>query len=199
LPIGLAAVLLVVGAGRAELAPAGAHVLLLVPVWLLGGVLFGGLEEIGWRGHLQPLLQRTVPPLAAAVLVGLIWSVWHLPLFWLTGTTQAATSVTTFTLGAVGLSIVLGWVWNASGGSTLLAVLLHGAINGWYTAVVQGLAPGSLDAGFGTVTAVAALVAAAAVVAVVGPGLGSSRAPVLDPSAVTGRSETGGVARGRGG
>ncbi len=122
--------------------------------------------------------------LVAAVLVGLLWSVWHLPLFWLTGTTQAATSLVTFTAGAVGLSVVLGWVWNASGGSTLLAVLRHGAVNGWYSTAVQGLAPGSLDAGFGTLTAIAAVLAALVVVAVVGPALASHRAPHdLAPSA----------------
>jgi uncharacterized protein len=184
LPIGLGAVLLLVGTGRAVWEPGGAETVLLVPVWLVGGVLFGGLEEVGWRGRLQPLLQHALHPLSAAVLVGLIWSIWHLPLFWLTGTTQAATSLATFTVGAVGLSVVLGWVWNASGGSTLLAVLLHGAVNGWYSTAVQGLAPGSLDAGFGTLTAIAAVLAALVVVAVVGPALASHRAPHdLAPSA----------------
>lgn len=177
LPIGVGAVLLLVGTGRAAWQPGGPQTALLVPAWLIGGVLFGGLEEVGWRGRLQPLLQRALPPLAAAVLVGLIWSIWHLPLFWLTGTTQAATSLVTFTVGAVGLSVVLGWVWNASGGSTLLAVLLHGAVNGWYSAAVQGLAPGSLEAGFGTLTAVAAALAALVVIVVVGPALSSHRAP----------------------
>lgn len=179
LPVGITAVLLLVVTGRAELEPAGPDALALVPVWLVGGVLFGGLEEIGWRGHLQPLLQRVVSPLAAAVVVGLVWSVWHLPLFWISGTTQAATSVATFTIGAIGLSVVLGWAWNVSGGSTLLAVLLHGAVNGWYSLAVQGLAPASLESGFGTVTAVAAALAAAVVGLVAGPALGQARAPAL--------------------
>ncbi|MFU8839404.1 MAG: CPBP family intramembrane glutamic endopeptidase [Nitriliruptoraceae bacterium] len=177
LPIGLGTVLLLVGTGRVVWQPGGPETALLVPVWLLGGLVFGGLEEAGWRGRLQPLLQDALHPLTAAVLVGLTWSIWHLPLFWLTGTTQAATSIVTFAVGAIGLSVVLGWVWNTSGGSTLLAVLLHGAVNGWYTATVQGLAPGSLDAGFGTITALAAVLAALAVVMVVGPALSRDRAP----------------------
>lgn len=181
LPVGLAAVWLLVGTGRAPLEVASAEVLLLVPVWLVGAVLFGGLEEVGWRGHLQPLLQRAYHPTVAAVVVALIWSLWHLPLFWLTGTTQAATSILTFTLGALGLSVVLGWAWNASGGSTLLAVLLHGAVNGWYTVAVQGLAPTTLEAGFGTVTALVTLVAAAVVLLTVGPQLGLRQAPRLEP------------------
>jgi membrane protease YdiL (CAAX protease family) len=41
-------------------------------------------EEFGWRGHAQPRLRRALPPVRAALTVGVIWAVWHAPLF-LTG------------------------------------------------------------------------------------------------------------------
>ena len=177
LPVGLIAVLSVVGTGRASLATGGTGFLVLVPIMLVGGVLFGGLEEIGWRGYLQPRLQATIAPAAAAVVVGLVWAVWHAPLFLLAGTTQAEGSVLWFTLGAVALSIVFAWAYNASGGNLLLVVLLHGALNGWYSAVVQGLAPDVLGAGFEVVTAMAATVIAGVLFWRSGPELGRRPRP----------------------
>lgn len=41
----------------------------------------GGNEEAGWRGFLQPEMQTRFSPLVAAILVSLVWSLWHLPLF----------------------------------------------------------------------------------------------------------------------
>jgi uncharacterized protein len=163
LPVAVVAVLAAVVAGPAALDLAGAAHWLLLPVLLASGVLFGGLEEVGWRGYLLPRLQAGRPALTASVLVGVVWSGWHLPLFAMAGTAQATASVAWFTLQAVGLSIVLTWAYNSTRGSVLLAVLAHGAYNAWFTAVVQGLAPATLA----TVTPFAAAVVLAAAVVVV--------------------------------
>lgn len=156
LAVGLAAVVLLVGATDAAWDAAGPGFLVTVPLLLIAGVFFGGLEELGWRGELQPRLQRRMHPAVAAVVVGLVWTLWHAPLFLLDSTTQAGTAAGWFTLGAIALSVVFAAVLNASGGNVVLLVLLHGALNGWYGVVVQGLAPDVLDAGFGAVTAVVA-------------------------------------------
>ncbi len=172
LAVGLLGVAGAVWGGKAGWEVAGPSSLLLVPVALVGGVVFGGLEEIGWRGHLQPLLQVRLSGLAAALVVGVVWSAWHAPLFLLSGTTQATSSPVWFTLGGLALAVLFAWVWNISGGNLLLLVLLHGALNGWYTAAVQGLAPEALGSGFELVTALAATVLALVLVARVGRGLG---------------------------
>ncbi|TVP64402.1 MAG: CPBP family intramembrane metalloprotease [Nitriliruptor sp.] len=172
LVVGLLGVAVAVWVGEASWEIAGPSYLLLVPVLLVGGVVFGGLEEIGWRGHLQPLLQVRLSGLAAALVVGVVWSVWHAPLFLLSGTTQATSSPVWFTLGGLALAVLFAWVWNISGGNLLLLVLLHGALNGWYTAAVQGLAPEALGAGFELVTALAAAGLALVLVARVGRNLG---------------------------
>jgi uncharacterized protein len=53
-------------------------------------ILWGGLEELGWRGILQPQLEKTITYLPSVLVTGIIWSVWHLPLWWMHGTVQSA-------------------------------------------------------------------------------------------------------------
>lgn len=143
--VALVAVSVAVGVGPPSFDLAGWGFLLLVPLLFANAVVVGGLEEIGWRGYLLPRLQTRLPALGASLVIATVWSVWHAPLFLIGSTTQTSMPVVWFTLQAFGLSIILTWVYNGSGGSLLLAVLFHAAVNAGYTAVVQGLAPASLD------------------------------------------------------
>jgi membrane protease YdiL (CAAX protease family) len=59
---------------------------LLVLVLLIGGPLG---EEPGWRGYALPILQRRFGPVTGALVLGLVWAVWHLPLRLIPGTPQA--------------------------------------------------------------------------------------------------------------
>jgi hypothetical protein len=78
-------------------APAGewndpGQLYLASPVFLYVVILGGPLgEEFGWRGFALPHLERRIHPTAAVVLLGLIWGLWHLPLFWIEGTVQQLT------------------------------------------------------------------------------------------------------------
>ncbi len=95
-------------------------------VLILGGPLG---EEIGWRGYLLPALQRRTSPLTAALLVGLAWSVWHLPDFWLEGAAQKGSSILFFAVTTIALSVVFTWVFNKTQGSIFVAVLYHFFVN----------------------------------------------------------------------
>src|SRR5215203_1439958 len=86
-------------------------------------------EEIGWRGYVLPRLQSRMSALSAALLIAPIWGLWHLPL-WLTGAPGRTPLIYAgFVLSAFALSVLLTWVYNSTGGSLLLVVLLHAAIN----------------------------------------------------------------------
>lgn len=85
----------------------------------------GPVEEFGWRGVALPLLQRRFAPIWAALILGLIWGVWHLPAFFLSGTPQGAWGFLPFFVGTVCLSVIVTPLFNASRGSILLAVLYH--------------------------------------------------------------------------
>jgi membrane protease YdiL (CAAX protease family) len=110
---------------------------------LLGTTIGGGQEELGWRGFAQPELQERYGGLRAAVLVGVLWGGWHLPLFLDPTAVHSQwppSAQVAYFVGIVAFSILLAWVYNGSGGSVLLAMLMHGTEN-----AAGGLVPLDLD------------------------------------------------------
>ncbi|MFW5487766.1 MAG: lysostaphin resistance A-like protein [Desulfovibrio sp.] len=90
-------------------------------------ILFG--EEFGWRGYLQRRI-FTRNPLVAAVITGIIWSLWHLPLN-LRGYNfpgHPVLGMVTFTVGCILLSIIYGWLRERSG-SIWPVCLAHASTN----------------------------------------------------------------------
>ncbi|MFP4232497.1 MAG: CPBP family intramembrane glutamic endopeptidase, partial [Spirochaetaceae bacterium] len=93
-------------------------------------------EEVGWRGYALPRLQGRLGPLRARLVVGVVWGVWHLPLWWMDGNFHEQIPFGLFVLQDVALAVVLTWLFNRTGGSVLLVALLHAASN-----LAVGLAP----------------------------------------------------------
>ncbi|WP_255193199.1 CPBP family intramembrane glutamic endopeptidase [Natronobeatus ordinarius] len=198
--VGIPAVIALGSAGVASLVGApidfGAfspELLVLVFGIVLGTFVGGGQEEIGWRGFAQPELQQHYSPVVAALVVGVIWGAWHLPLFVdplaLHSTWPLASQVAYF-VGITAFSILLAWVYNGTGGSILLVMVMHGANNALGGALVpldvdQVLVDDVTDFGAlvpvyvsnAAITVVLALV----VVAVVGRGLLASRLEASRP------------------
>jgi len=90
----------------------------------------GGNEEIGWRGFMQPELQKRFNPLIAALIVSVFWSLWHLPLF-LNGVYDADLVMGMVSGGIyrIPLAIFLAWFYNRSGGNLFLTMFLHASFN----------------------------------------------------------------------
>ncbi len=90
-------------------------------VWLM--VINSG-EEIGWRGFGLPKLLETVKsPLLASLILGVVWGLWHLPLYLLPG--QSSFPYPLFLLLTVGSSFIYTSLFIKTKGSLLPAVLLH--------------------------------------------------------------------------
>jgi membrane protease YdiL (CAAX protease family) len=88
---------------------------------------FVGLgEEPAWRGFLLPLLQRRLAPVAAMLAVAGIWAIWHVPLM---GSEFAWPLVPAFLFSLLGGAAVQSWLYNASRGSSLLPMTMHGVLN----------------------------------------------------------------------
>jgi len=92
---------------------------------LLLSIIKGPLEEFGWRGFVQPLLQRKMAPIWAALIIGVIWGFWHLPAFLMSGTQQSAWSFSAFMGGTIAISLIMAALYNKSQGSVFLAALMH--------------------------------------------------------------------------
>jgi CAAX protease family protein len=98
------------------------------------------LEEIGWRGYALPRLQIIYGALWASMRLGVVWSFWHLPLVWVSGSYQESRSplayMLVFTLTILPISILFTWLYNRTRGSLLLASLFHAVINVTESALV---------------------------------------------------------------
>ncbi len=88
-------------------------------------LFLGPIEEFGWRGLALPLLQRKFAPLWAGLILGVIWALWHLPTFLISGMPQTAWAAGPYFLGIIAISVILVPLFNASRGSLLIAILYH--------------------------------------------------------------------------
>ena len=116
-----------------ELAPAAGAALLAVLV-LTDGIG----EEPGWRGFALPALLDRWRPLAASLILGVIWAVWHLPLLVTPGTTLYQTSPVFLLLDLTATSVFYTWLFLRTRYSVLPAVLLHASASLWTAASVPG-------------------------------------------------------------
>jgi membrane protease YdiL (CAAX protease family) len=102
----------------------------LLPVVFLGSFLGGPLpEELGWRGFAQPRLQRRFGAGAAGGLIGLAWSLWHLPLLYYYPAATAGITLPYYLPLVVCFGVWFAWMHNQSGGSVFSTILLHAGVN----------------------------------------------------------------------
>ena len=108
------------------------------PNAFLAGISFGlpagFFEEIGWTGYAFPRMRDRMGPWKAGIVLGLIWSVWHLPVIDYLGTatphgTYWLPFFLAFTAAMTAMRVIIGWVYQYTG-SVLLAQLLHAASTG---------------------------------------------------------------------
>ena len=102
---------------------------MILPSILFMMLLGGGQEEFGWRGYALDILQARWGAVVASLVLGLIWGVWHLPLFFVEQAGQYYMSMWAFILTSPALSILTTWVYNSTGKRLFAAWLFHGAIN----------------------------------------------------------------------
>lgn len=61
----------------------------LIPLVFLQAVfIYGGEEELGWRGIMQPILEKRFAFPIATIITGVVWGIWHIPLWFIDGSSQ---------------------------------------------------------------------------------------------------------------
>jgi membrane protease YdiL (CAAX protease family) len=106
-------------------------------LYVVAGLFFlfaGGpfFEEIGWRGFALPRLQAVYGPLVGSLVLGVLWGLWHLPLFLIPSWDTphgSVLDVALFIVLALALTVLLTWVFNNTKGSVLAVILAHGSLN----------------------------------------------------------------------
>ncbi|SNR90352.1 CAAX protease self-immunity [Geodermatophilus saharensis] len=125
-----------------------------------GTGLFLLTEEAVWRGAILPRLQARLAPLPAALFLGVVWALWHLPLLSVPGAGDEGLPFLPFAVCVVGTSVLISALVNASGGSVVVAAVFHAAFDAAYSyAGVVGTEHAVLWAAAGLTTVVAAAVA----------------------------------------
>lgn len=138
---------IVVPGALASYQPLTLGLVLGYPVQFLLTFLLGGPlgEEPGWRGFALPRLQVAYGPLGGGALLGVLWALWHLPLFWSgVWTPPSVTNVVMFIVMITLLTIVMTWVFNNAGGGILITMLMHASFNTFANKVVAPLFPAPL-------------------------------------------------------
>ena len=89
--------------------------LMLIGTFASTLVIVGLFEELGWRGYALPLLQRSHTALGAALLLGVVWALWHLPELASDPTGQRPP--VPFLLMVIAQSVLLAWIYNGTAAS----------------------------------------------------------------------------------
>ena len=130
--MGLAGAAHVALGGTLPPSPATGHVWMAAANFLLIFLVGGPLgEEFGWRGYALPALQTRWGWRVASLLLGAVWAIWHLPLFYSAGTVQSHLPMGLYALSAVASSVLFAWLFNRNQGSVVPALVLHTAVNAW--------------------------------------------------------------------
>ncbi len=108
--------------------PQGEPVTLTVAA-LITSLLANPWEEVGWRGFALPHLQRRHTALIATLIIGVLWGLWHLPVFFWIGNPMSAYPFLPWFAGTVAVALIYTWLYNSAAGSLLPVTLFHVALN----------------------------------------------------------------------
>lgn len=109
-----------------------------LPIIFMVCVFFGGgNEELGWRGTMQPLLEKVMQSrvknrfwsyILTTLIVGVVWAIWHLPLWFVVGSNQQTMDLGRFVFEVIVMSFWLAFVYGRTR-SVFYCMLLHGLAN----------------------------------------------------------------------
>jgi len=103
---------------------------------ILSLIILGPLsEEYGWRGFAIKRMLKCTSANVASLIIGLVWALWHFPLFFMLGTSQYELSVPflAFSISVIGTSFIYTYLYKQTKANIFSAIFLH-----WlYTYVLQ--------------------------------------------------------------
>jgi len=116
-----------------------------IPCLIFMVFLGGGQEEFGWRGYALPVLESKYGIWFANTLLGIIWGLWHLPLWFITGTSQNYMNFGGFVMMTIGSSFILSWIRKIAGNKPFAAMYAHGLSNAFIAVMPTLIMEGSVS------------------------------------------------------
>ena len=98
-------------------------------------LLASTFEELGWHGYGFDSLTAKLSLLKATIVFGLLWSIWHLPLMFVSGSYQYELLranplyILNFFVSIVPLGIIISWIYLRNNRSVIMAILFHLIVN----------------------------------------------------------------------
>ena len=86
-------------------------------------------EEIGWRGYALPKMIDRFGALKSGIYLGIIWALWHLPLFFMEGEFHQSIPYYIFFIDTICISVIITWLFIKTKGSLLIVILFHTTSN----------------------------------------------------------------------
>jgi membrane protease YdiL (CAAX protease family) len=112
-------------------------VLIYLPVMVIGG----GLEEVGWRGFLQPRLEKIIPFIVCLFFISIFWTGWHIPLFFIKGSAQNDMNFPIFFLDNFAITCLLAMIYKMTK-NVFSCILFHAWSNALYSVFEIEMNPG---------------------------------------------------------
>ena len=117
----------------------------LLPLFLVFILTDGLGEELGWRGFALPRMLKRTGPMLASLVLGVIWALYHLPLFWTVGRPLYGESFLILLVELPAMSVLYTWVFQHTAGSALLAILFHASGSAWWSVFVATVSAAEAD------------------------------------------------------
>ncbi|MER7051494.1 type II CAAX endopeptidase family protein [Streptomyces sp. NPDC000351] len=130
--------------GDSPVVPGAVALAGFVPGLIMQMVTTGLAEEPGWRDFAMPIIQRRSGALLGSLVVGLLWGLWHLPLFlteWAEYPDVAWWEPVEFVATTIAFSLVMTWVFNRTGQSLPVTMLLHVGVNNFNSVLWSDMFP----------------------------------------------------------
>jgi membrane protease YdiL (CAAX protease family) len=97
--------------------------------WVMMVFIGGGQEEIGWRGYILAFLENRFGSWLGSIILALVWACWHIPLWFIPGTSQTYMNFIGFIMLTLGYSFFFSWIMKSSGKRPLVGLIVHGTAN----------------------------------------------------------------------
>jgi len=97
--------------------------------WVVMIFLGGGQEEIGWRGYILAFLENRFGNWLGSIILALVWACWHIPLWFIPGTSQTYMNFFGFIMLTLGYSFFFSWIMKSSGKRPFAGLIVHGTAN----------------------------------------------------------------------